>query len=84
MRLTDVKVVKVENGGNVKGVASIVIDNEICVRDIKLVQGDTELVIIMPSRKMLNGDFKNITHPTTTEAREKIQKAIIEEYKQIV
>ena len=34
----------------------------------------------MPSRKLSNGEFKNIAHPITAEFREKMTKAVLEVY----
>lgn len=34
----------------------------------------------MPSRKMADGDFKDIAHPINSETRSKIQEAIFKEY----
>ena len=83
MRLTDIKVTKIEQRGSEKAVASIVIDNEICVKGIKVIEGKNGLFIVMPSRRIPNGEYKDFVHPINTETREKIQNAIIEEYKQI-
>lgn len=83
MRLTDVKVIKIEDAGRVKAVASIVMDDEFCVRDIKIIEENEKLFIVMPSRKVAGKGFKNIAHPINSETREKIQKAILEEYKEL-
>ena len=42
------------------------------------------LFIAMPSRKTPDGEFKDIAHPINTEAREKIQTAILEAYEKAV
>ena len=42
------------------------------------------LFIAMPSRKTPDGEFKDIAHPINTEAREKIQTAILDAYKKAV
>ena len=34
----------------------------------------------MPSRKMGEGDFRDIAHPLDSETRNKIREAIFEEY----
>ena len=83
MRITDVKVVKIENTGKTKATASIVMDNEFCVNEIKVIEGDKGLFISMPDRRLPNGEYKDFAHPINTETREKIQNAILEEYKQI-
>ncbi len=38
----------------------------------------------MPSRKMVNGEFRDIAHPINSETRKKIQDAIFEEYEKVL
>lgn len=81
MQITDVRVRKVTKEGKMKAVVSITIDNEFVVHDIKVIEGQMGLFIAMPSRKTPDGEFKDIAHPINTEAREKIQTAILDAYK---
>ena len=75
MQITDVRIRKIASEGKMKG-----IDNEFVVHDIKVIEGQMGLFIAMPSRKTPDGEFKDIAHPINTEAREKIQTAILEAY----
>lgn len=83
MKITDVKILKVEGTGRCKGIAGITIDNCFVIHDIKIIENEKGLFIAMPSRKTPNGEFKDIAHPINAEAREKIQNAILEKYKSI-
>lgn len=83
MRITDIKVRKIESVGRTKAVVSIVFDNEFCVNDIKVIEGDKGLFIAMPDKRFSNGEYKDLVHPIKTETREKIQNEILEKYKQI-
>ena len=38
----------------------------------------------MPSRKMGEGDFRDIAHPLVSETRNKIRDAIFEEYEKVL
>ncbi|MCR4808126.1 MAG: septation regulator SpoVG [Lachnospiraceae bacterium] len=81
MEITDVRIRKIEQTeGKLRGVASITIDEAFVVHDIKVIQGDRGLFIAMPSRKTSEGDYRDIAHPITSPARDKIQKAILEAY----
>lgn len=82
MKITNVNVMKLEESGNgrLKAIASILIDNEFAVNDIKVIKGNNGLFLAMPSRRTINGDFKDIAHPINQETRDKIQKAILEKY----
>ena len=79
MQITNVRLRKVDSGNRMKAVASVTFDNEFVVHDIKVIEKDG-LFIDMPSKKTQNGEFKDIAHPINAETREKIQKAIIDEY----
>jgi len=66
-----------------KAVVSITFDNEFVVHDIKVIEGEKGLFIAMPSRKALDGEFRDIAHPINSETREKLQKSILEKYETI-
>ena len=81
MEITDVRIRKIEQTeGKLRGVASITIDDAFVVHDIKVIQGDRGLFIAMPSRKTSEGDYRDIAHPITSPARDKIQQAILDAY----
>jgi len=80
MEITDIRIRKVSRDGRMKAVASIVFDDEFVVHDIKIVEGERGLFIAMPSKKTNNGDYRDIAHPISTEARERIQASILEKY----
>ena len=63
MNITDVRIRKMTKEGNMKAVASITIDNELAIHDIKIIEGEKGLFIAMPSRKTPDGDYRDIAHP---------------------
>lgn len=80
INITDVKVIKTEGNFRVKGIASITIDDSFVVHDIKIIENERGLYVAMPSRRLPSGEFKDIAHPINAEAREIIQKAVLNEY----
>lgn len=80
MQITDVRIRKISAEGKMKAIVSVTFDNEFVVHDIKVIEGQSGLFIAMPSRKTPTGEFKDIAHPINTETRQKIQKAILDEY----
>ncbi len=84
MNITDVRVRKMTKEGNMKAVASITIDNEIAIHDIKIIEGENGLFIAMPSRKTADGEYRDIAHPISHEAREVLQTAILEAYEKVL
>jgi stage V sporulation protein G len=84
MNITDVRVRKINDEGKMKAVVSITFDDEFVVHDIKIIDGQNGLFIAMPSRKMGEGDFRDIAHPLLSETRNKIKDAIFAEYEKML
>ena len=80
MQITDIRVRKVSSDSKMKAIVSVTFDGEFVVHDIKVIEGDKGLFIAMPSRKIVNGEFKDIAHPINSETREMLQNVILEAY----
>ena len=80
MQITDVRVRKIAKDGKMKAVVSITLDNEFVVHDIKVIEGDKGLFIAMPSKKVAEGEFRDIAHPINSVTRENMQRIILEKY----
>ncbi len=83
MNITDVRIRKVGEEGKMKAIASVTFDDEFVVHDIKVIEGRNGLFIAMPSRKMSDGDFRDIAHPLLSETRNRIKDAILNAYENI-
>ena len=84
MNITDVRVRKVAKEGKMKAVASITIDEEFVVHDIKVIEGEKGLFIAMPSRKATDGEYRDIAHPINFCTRDKIQTLILSKYQEML
>ena len=84
MNITDVRIRKVEKEGKMKAVASITLDGEFVVHDIKINDGEKGLFIAMPSRKTGEGEYRDIAHPINSSTRDNMQKIILEAYEKAV
>ena len=80
MDITDVRIRKVGNEGKMKAVASVTFDEEFVVHDIKIIEGINGLFIAMPSRKMNDGNYRDIAHPLISETRVRINNAVLSAY----
>ena len=80
MDITDVRIRKVGNEGKMKAVASVTFDEEFVVHDIKIIEGVNGLFIAMPSRKMSDGNYRDIAHPLISETRVRINNAVLSAY----
>ena len=84
MEITDVRIRKINDEGKMKAVASVTFDDEFVVHDIKIIDGQNGLFVAMPSRKMGEGDFRDIAHPLVSEMRNRIKDAIFQAYDKIL
>ena len=84
MNITDVRIRKINDEGKMKAIVSVTFDDEFVVHDIKIIDGQNGLFVAMPSRKMGEGDFRDIAHPLLWETRNKIKDAIFAEYEKVL
>ncbi len=84
VKVTDVRIRKVTDEGKMKAIVSVTFDDEFVVHDIKIIEGQNGLFIAMPSRKMADGEFRDIAHPINSETRSRIQEAIFKEYEKSI
>ena len=84
MQITDVRIRKVTKEGKMKAIASITIDDEFVVHDIKVFEGERGFFIAMPSRKSADGEYRDIAHPINSETREQVQTLILDKYNEIM
>lgn len=84
MEITDIRVRRVTKEGKMKAVVSITIDDQFVIHDIKVIDGDKGLFIAMPSRKAMDGEYRDIAHPINSYTRDNIQKLILDKYEQML
>lgn len=85
MQITDVRVRKVQGGaeGKLKAYCSVVFDGMFVVHEIRVVEGVNGVFVAMPRRKTAEGEFKDLAHPITAEARDLIHKTVLEAFHEI-
>ena len=84
MQITDVRVRRVAKEGKLKAVASITLDEEFVVHDIKVIEVEKGLFIAMPSKKSADGEYRDIAHPINSGTRENMQNLILAKYEETV
>ncbi|MGE7912451.1 septation regulator SpoVG [Lysinibacillus xylanilyticus] len=80
MEVTDVRLRRVQTDGRMRAIASITLDNEFVVHDIRVIDGNTGLFVAMPSKRTPDGEFRDIAHPINSTTRNKIQEIILNAY----
>lgn len=85
MNISEVRVRLVKKDeGKLKAVASVTIDDCFVVHDVKILEGQDDFFIAMPSKKTPDGEYKDIVHPLNTETREMLKKAVLDEFEKPV
>jgi stage V sporulation protein G len=82
MEVTDVRLRRVQTEGRMRAIASITLDNEFVVHDIRVIDGNDGLFVAMPSKRTPDGEFRDIAHPINSGTRNKLQEAILTAYAQ--
>ena len=85
MKITDIRIRigrQTENIERLKAYADITFDESFVVHGLKIIDGQNGLFVAMPSRRMPNGEFKDIVHPIKPELRAEITKVILKKFEQ--
>lgn len=80
MEVTDVRLRRVQTDGRMRAIASITLDSEFVVHDIRVIDGNAGLFVAMPSKRTPDGEFRDIAHPINSGTRTKIQEAVLQAY----
>lgn len=84
MNITDVRIRKIPTEGKLKAIVSVTFNNEIALHDIKIIEGNESLFLAMPSRKLPNGEYRDIAHPISTEARKELEEIVFKKYEEVL
>jgi stage V sporulation protein G len=79
MEVTNVSVFPREED-RLKAFVTVTFDNCFIVRDLKIIRGNRDLFVAMPSKKKKDGSFSEVAHPLNAEMRAVIEAAVLETY----
>lgn len=80
MKITDVRIRKIDSQTRLKAVASITIDDAFAIHELRIIEGKNGLFVAMPSREKAEGGFRDIAHPINLETRRTIEGIVLEKY----
>lgn len=83
MEVTDVRLRRVNSEGRMRAIASITLDQEFVVHDIRVIDGNNGLFVAMPSKRTPDGEFRDIAHPINSQMRSKMQEAVLKEFRRV-
>ena len=67
--------------GHVKGMASVVLNDQFQIRGLRIMEGDNGLFVGYPVDPFYKGeDFRSLCFPTTRQLREHIENCVLEKY----
>ena len=79
MQITEIKI-HLTNEERLKAFVSVTFDNCFVVRNMKVVEGKTGLILCMPSRKTADDEYKDLAHPITQEFRHYMETNVLQAY----
>lgn len=82
MKITDVRVKLIPNGGRLKAVSSVTLKDSFVIHDVRILEGEKGMFVAMPSKKMPNGMFRDVAHPINSDMRSMIDGAVLESYEE--
>ena len=84
MEITEVKVfpraAEAGEDQKLKAYASITFDDSFVVRGLRVIDGAKGLFVVMPSRKLSDGTFKDIAHPLNNGMRAEIVGKVLDKF----
>jgi stage V sporulation protein G len=83
MEVTNVSVYPREED-RLKAFVTITFDNCFIVRDLKIIRGNNDLFVAMPTKRKKNGAFTEVAHPLNADARAQIEAAVLDAYYRVL
>jgi len=67
-----------------KGFASIILNDQFAVCDLKIIRGDRGLFVAFPSRRRRDGTFHDVAHPIVPRLRQHIEEIVLAKYDRVL
>ena len=80
MKVTDVRLRKIQTDGRMKALVPITLDEAFVIHDLRVIEGNSGLFVAMPSKRTPDGEFRDIAHPINSDMRQEIQDAVMKVY----
>ena len=81
MYITEVRVT-LRNDRKLRAFVSITLDDCFVIRGLKIIQGTNGIFVAMPSKKLKDGEFRDIAHPINNVTRKWMEDIILAKYKE--
>ena len=67
-----------------RAIASVTLDDQLAVHDIKVISAREKLFIVMPSRKNPDETYRDIVHPINAQFRAALEASVLAAYDEAV
>lgn len=86
MQITKVRIRIIRNKPRLKAIASITLDEDLIINDIKVIQTDERLCVEFPKNPYAQdkNHTQRIIVPTSMEVRSDFEEKILEQYKRMI
>lgn len=85
MHISEVRIRPVKGPGRMRAFASVVFEGRFVVHELKVFEGsEGRMFVAFPSKRSASGEYFDIAHPITAEAREQIQQVVLSAYQEQV
>jgi len=86
MKVTEVRVTKIEDKGNLKAFASVCLDDSFVVDGFRIVEKDDNIMVFMPEKSKRNADGtytrRNTAYPTEATLRDDVVNSVKAAYEE--
>ena len=79
VEITEVRV-SLRNDDKLKAFVSITLNDSFVVRGLKIIRGNKDLFVAMPSRKRPDGQHQDLAHPINDVTRKYLTERVMAEY----
>jgi stage V sporulation protein G len=81
MEITEIRV-HLRSEDKLKAFVTVTFDHCFVVRNMKVVEGNKGLILCMPSRKLSNGEYKDVAHPICADFRKLLEDRVFSAYQE--
>lgn len=71
---------KIEDGGKLKGIADVTLEDTVTLKGVRLIEGPNGLFAGMPRRKEKDGEYHDIVAVESRQFRQALTNALIREH----
>lgn len=72
-----------EDEGRLKAIATVCLDEKFLITGVRVADCEKGMAVFMPSRRLKNGEYKDICFPITPELYKQIKDTVLSAYEKV-